>query len=74
MSLPVELTFEILPPLQHEGQWLPAMIDITRIEISVLGPGGKPRSIDITRNVSEQEIMLLEDEIYESLQEGVDTR
>jgi len=74
MSLPVELTFEILPPLQHEGQWLPAMIDITRIEISVLGPGGKPRSIDITRNVPEQEIMLLEDEIYESLQEGVDTR
>lgn len=70
MSLPVELTFEILPPLQHEGQWLPAMIDITRIELSVLGPGGKPHSIDITRNFPEQEIMLLEDEILEFLQKA----
>jgi hypothetical protein len=74
MSLPLELTFEVLPPIQHEGQWLPAMIDITRIEISVIGPGGKPRVIDITRNFIEQEIMLLEDEIFDAMQEGVDTR
>lgn len=50
------------------------MIDITRIELSVIGPGGKIRMIDITKNFIEQEILLLEDEIYESLQEGVDTR
>ena len=74
MSLPLELTFEILPPIQHEGQWLPAMIDITRIELSVIGPKGKPRMIDITKNFIEQEIMLLEDEIFEALQEGVDIR
>lgn len=46
------------------------MIDITRIELSVLGPGGKPRSIDITRNFPEEEIMLLEDEILEFLQKA----
>lgn len=50
------------------------MIDITRIEISVIGPGGKPRVIDITRNFIEQEIMLLEDEIFDAMQEDVDTR
>lgn len=50
------------------------MIDITRIELSVIGPGGKPRMIDITKNFIEQEIMLLEDEIFEALQEGVDIR
>lgn len=50
------------------------MIDITRIELSVIGPKGKPRMIDITKNFIEQEIMLLEDEIFEALQEGVDTR
>lgn len=69
MNLPVELTFEILEPIVYQGQLLPAMVDITKIDIAVLGPRGRLRVIDLTRNFGEQDLLALEDEIIEALQE-----
>ena len=63
VSLPVELTFEHWPALSHEG--LPAMVDIQQISLTIVGPGGQPRTIDITKTFSEDQIMLLEDEILD---------
>ena len=69
VNLPVELTFEILEPIVYQGQLLPAMVDITKIDIAVLGPRGRLRVIDLTRNFGEQDLLALEDEIIEALQE-----
>ena len=42
------------------------MIEITHALITVTGPGGKPRTIDITQTFSEDEMMALEDDIIEN--------
>jgi hypothetical protein len=66
MTFPVELTFEVLPPMEVEGVELPAQLDITKILLTITGPSGKPRQVDITKSFSEEQVMLLEDEIIEN--------
>lgn len=66
MTFPVELTFEVLPPLEVEGVELPAQLDITKILLTITGPSGKPRQVDITKSFSEEQLMLFEDEIIEN--------
>lgn len=41
------------------------MVDIQQISLTIVGPGGQPRTIDITKTFSEDQIMLLEDEILD---------
>jgi hypothetical protein len=72
MTFPVELIFEVLPPMEVEGVELPAQIDITRVLLTIVGPGGKPRHVDILNTFSEDQIMLWEDQIIESHFEGSD--
>ena len=69
MTFPVELTFEVLPPMLVEGTELPALLDITKILLTITGPSGKPRQVDITKSFSEEQIMLFEDEIAENYRE-----
>jgi hypothetical protein len=66
MTFPVELIFEMLPPLMVEGVELPAQTDITRVLLTIVGPGGKPRQVDILNTFSEDQIMLWEDQIVDS--------
>jgi len=66
MTFPVELTFEVLPPMEVEGVELPAQLDITKILLTITGPSGKPRQVDITKSFSEEQVMLFEDEIVEN--------
>jgi hypothetical protein len=70
MAFPVELTFEVLPAMLVEGTELPALLDITKILLTVKGPSGKPRQVDITKTLTEEQIMLLEDEIMEKYNEN----
>jgi hypothetical protein len=70
MALPVELTFEVLPAMLVEGTELPALLDITKILLTIKGPSGKPRQVDITKTLTEEQIMLLEDEIMEKYDEN----
>jgi len=72
MTFPVELTFEVLPSMMVEGVELPAQIDITRALLTIVGPGGKPRQVDILKTFSEDQIMLWEDQIVDSYYEDVD--
>lgn len=65
MTFPVELTFEILPAMSVDGGELPAQLDITKILLTITGPSGKPRQVDITKTFSEDQIMLFEDDILE---------
>lgn len=66
MTLPVELTFDVLEPLQVEDVTLPMQLDITKVVLTVVGPGGKPRQVDITKTLSEEQLFLLEDDIVEN--------
>lgn len=70
LTLPVELTFDILAPMEVDGMMLPAQIDIREVLVEVTGPSGKSRKIDITKGVSEEQILLWEDEIIDSLVES----
>ena len=69
INLPVELIFDVLPPMVVEGMEIPAQIDIREVLLEVTGPAGKPRKVDITKGIAEEQIMLWEDEILESLDE-----
>ncbi len=70
IAFPVELTFEVLPAMQVEDTELPALLDITKILLTITGPSGKPRQVDITKSFSEEQIMLFEDEIIENYSEN----
>ena len=70
MTFPVELTFEVLPVMLVEDTELPAQLDITRILLTITGPSGKPRQVDITKSFSEEQMMLFEDEIMENYSEN----
>lgn len=70
MTFPVELTFEVLPAMLVEDTELPAQLDITRILLTITGPSGKPRQVDITKSFSEEQMMLFEDDIMENYSEN----
>ena len=72
MTLPVELTFEMLPPLMVEGVELPVQMDITKALLTIVGPSGKPRQVDILKTFGEDQIMLWEDQILDSYFEDDD--
>ena len=72
MTFPVELTFEMLPPLVVEGVELPVQMDITKALLTIVGPIGKPRQVDILKTFSEDQIMLWEDQIIDSYFEDDD--
>ncbi len=66
LTVPVELIFEVLPPMEVEGMTLPAQLDITKVILTVTGPSGKPRQVDITKSLSEEQMMAFEDDIMEN--------
>lgn len=70
MTFPVELTFEVLPAMLVEDTELPAQLDITKVLLTITGPSGKPRQVDITKGFSEEQMMLFEDEIMENYSEN----
>jgi hypothetical protein len=70
MTFPVELTFEVLPAMVVEGTELPAQLDITKVLLTITGPSGKPRQVDITKTLTEEQTMFLEDEIADNYSGG----
>ena len=70
MTFPVELIFEVLPAMMVEDTFLPAQLDITKVLLTITGPGGKPRQVDITKTLTEAQVMLFEDEIAENYREN----
>ncbi len=70
MTFPVELTFEVLPAMLVEGTELPAQLDITKVLLTITGPSGKPRQVDITKTLTEDQMMLFEDDIAENYREN----
>jgi hypothetical protein len=52
--------------MEVEGMTLPAQLDITKVILTVTGPSGKPRQVDITKSISEEQMMAFEDDIMEN--------
>ena len=64
-QLSVNIIFDVLPPLEVNGSWLPEQVDITSIYLdaaSTKSKNGRGR-INITRVFTPEEIANLEDEI-----------
>ena len=51
---------------------MPAQLDITKVLLTIVGPSGKPRQVDILNTFSEDQIMLWEDQIVDSYFEDAD--
>jgi hypothetical protein len=68
LTVPVELIFEVLPAMEVEGIMLPDQLDITKVLLTITGPSGKPRQVDITNTISEEQMMMFEDDIMENYQ------
>ena len=66
LTLPVELIFEVMPEMVVDGTYLPDQIDITKVLLTITGPSGKPRQVDITNTISEEQMMAFEDDIAEN--------
>ena len=65
VQLSVNIIFDVLPPMEVDGSWLPEQVDIKSIYLeaaSVRSKSGRGR-IDITRAFSPEDIINFEDEI-----------
>jgi len=61
LTLEVEVKSSMLPAIPEEG--LPEQIDITAVNILVPGIGNRSKRLNILALLTEQELMLLEDEV-----------
>lgn len=65
VQLSVNIIFDLLPPMEVDGSWLPEQVDIKSIYLdaaSIRSKNGRGR-IDITRAFTPEEIINFEDEI-----------
>lgn len=66
ISQQVELVFDVLEPIEVGGTTLPLQIDIREVLLEVIGPAGKARRVNIIKSISEDQILLWEDEILDA--------
>lgn len=65
VQLSVNIIYDVLPPMEVNGSWLPEQVDIKSIYLdaaSIRSKSGRGR-IDITRAFSAEDIINFEDEI-----------
>lgn len=65
VQLSVNIIFDVLPPMEVDGSWLPEQVEIKSIYLdasSIRSKSGRGR-IDITRAFSQDELINFEDEI-----------
>ena len=67
ISLDVDITYDVLDPIQVEDYVLPPMIELTSAYVSLEKPDGKVARVNILKILSESQRMLIEDDIIEEL-------
>lgn len=65
ITLDIEVVYEELEPLSVGSQWLPAMVDIKKVYVFFKHPNGRTHRIRITEALTEEQKLLLEDEILD---------
>lgn len=63
----MEISYLILPLMVIDGELLPDQIDITQVILEIPDVKGKPRRVNILSALDESTVMLLEDEVLDSL-------
>lgn len=63
LDLPIEITYTVLPA-EHG---IPEQADITSVTIDVKGSSGKRRQIELLSSLTESEVLLLEDMVFDSI-------
>jgi hypothetical protein len=67
LTLPVHVSFELLPEMLVDGTLLPTQVDISQVIVEIPDITGKPRRVNLLNALDEGTIMLLEDEVLASL-------
>jgi hypothetical protein len=67
ISLDVDITYDVLDPIQVGDYVLPPMIELTSAYVSLEKPDGKVARVNILKVLSESQRMLIEDDIIEEL-------
>jgi hypothetical protein len=67
ISLDVDITYDVLEPIQVADYVLPPMIELTSAYVSLEKPDGKVARVNILKVLSESQRMLIEDDIIEEL-------
>jgi hypothetical protein len=67
ISLDVDITYDVLEPIQVADHVLPPMIELTSAYVSLEKPDGKVARVNILKVLSESQRMLIEDDIIEEL-------
>ncbi len=67
ISLDVDITYDVLDPIQVEDYVLPPMIELTSAYVSLEKPDGKVARVNLLKVLSESQRMLIEDDIIEEL-------
>lgn len=67
LTLPVKVSYELLPRMLVEGELLPDQIDILQVLLEIPDQNGKIRRINILPALEESAIMLLEDDVLNEL-------
>ena len=67
LTLPVHVSFELLPEMLGDGTLLPVQVDISQVIVEIPDSTGKPRRVNLLNALDEGTIMLLEDEVLASL-------
>ncbi len=70
LTMPVKISYEVLPPMLVDGSWLPSQVDISQVLVEIPDNKGKPRTVNLLPSLDESTIMLLEDEILTVLGPG----
>ena len=67
INLDVDITYDILDPIQVSDLVLPPMIELTSAYVSLEKPDGKTARVNILKVLDESQRMLIEDDIIEEL-------
>lgn len=67
LTIPVNVSFELLPRMLVDGALLPEQIDILQVTVEIPDSQGKIRRVNLLPALDESTIMLLEDELLDGL-------
>lgn len=67
LTVQTKVTYEVLPAMLVEGEWLPMQIDVQQVLVEVPDVNGKMRNVNLLPGLDESTIISLEDELFELL-------
>lgn len=67
LTVQTKVTYEVLPAMLVEGEWLPMQIDVQQVLVEIPDVNGKMRNVNLLPALDESTIISLEDELFELL-------